>query len=172
LKELVAVDEDLENVVPFHKEARAPREIWLLTDYLYKNGLNIPHIFTIQRKHRLSPRICAIRDWLDSWSTEPFPGTPQTAAEALLKIFESLPTPLVAIDEREMSIYCAYWERCREMVQRKMSVLNRKIFLYVCLFLKELQKNYIINGMNDQIIGELKLPLALLVDLIVAIFFL
>lgn len=154
LKELVAIDDDVNNLIPYHKDARAPREIWLLTDYLYRNGLIIPHLFTIQRKHKLSPRICAIRDWLDAWSTEPFPGTPQTAAEALLKILESLPEPLVTILERDLMIYSSYFERCRELVQNKMPLLNRKIFLYVIMFLKEIQKNYSTNGMDDRTIGE------------------
>jgi len=154
LKELVAIDDDVHNVIPFHKEAKAPREIWLLTDYLYKNGLIIPNLFTVQRKHQLSPRICAIRDWLDAWSSEPFPGTPQTAGESLLKILESLPEPLVSITERDLSINSSYFERCRELVQNKMPLLNRKIFLYIVMFLKEIQKNYSSNGMDDRTIAK------------------
>lgn len=155
LNQLVCIEDDTNNTIPFYKNVKVPREIWLLTDYLYKNGLIIPNLFTIQRKHRMSPRICAIRDWLDSWSLEHFPGTPHTAAEALLKILESLPEPLVTITEREMSIYSASFERCRELVQNKMKVLNRKMFLYICLFLKELQKNYSSNSMDDKILGEI-----------------
>lgn len=162
LKELVTIDDDANNLIPYHKGARAPREIYLLTDYLYCNGLIIPNLFTIQRKHKLSPRICAIRDWLDAWSTEPFPGTPQTAAESLLKILESLPEPLVTIQERDLSIYSSYFERCRELVQNKMPLLNRKIFLYIIMFLKEVQKNYSTNGMDDRTIGELVLLLTFL----------
>lgn len=154
LKELVAIDDDVNNRIPYHKDARAPREIWLLTDYLYRNGLTIPQLFTIQRRHKLSPRICAIRDWLDAWSTDPFPGTPQSAAEALLKVLESLPEPLVTIQERELSIYASYFERCRELVQNKMPLLNRKIFLYIVMFLKEIQSNYATNGMDDRTIGK------------------
>lgn len=155
LKELYEIENDVNNLVPFYNDAKAPREIYLMIDYLYRNGLNIPHLFHVQRKHRLSPRICAIRDWLDSWSTEPFPGTPQTAAEILLKIFESSPEPLVTIFERDLSIYIQYFDRCRELVQNKMPLLNRKIFLYVIMFLKEIQRNYAINGMDDRTLGEL-----------------
>lgn len=170
LKELVSIDEDYSDLIPFHKDAQAPREIWLLTDYLHKNGLIIPHLFTIARKHKLSPRICAIRDWLDTWSNEPFPGTPQTAAEALLKVLESLPEPLVTIPERDLSIYSAYFERCRELVQNKMSLLNRKIFLYIIMFLKEIQKNYGSNLMDDRIIGELTICFLYILIVIFVIF--
>lgn len=154
LKDLAKIEDDANNLVPFFNDAKAPREIYLMIDYLYRNGLMIPHLFNIQRKHRLSPRICAIRDWLDAWSTEPFPGTPQTAAEVLLKIFESSPEPLVTITERELSIYISYFEKCRELVQNKMPLLNRKIFLYIIMFLKEIQKHYTMNGLDDRTIGR------------------
>lgn len=157
LKELIDIDDDANNLIPFFNDAKAPREIFLMIDYLYRNGLNIPQLFHVQRKHRLSPRICAIRDWLDSWSTEHFPGTPQTAAEILLKIFESSPEPLVTITERELSIYISYFEKCRELVQNKMPLLNRKIFFYVIMFLKEIQKNYALNGMDDRTIGMISI---------------
>lgn len=154
LKELTEIDDDVDNQIPFYNNCKAPREIYLMIDYLYRNGLNISHLFNIQRRHRLSPRICSIRDWLDSCSLEPFPGTPQTAAEVLLKIFEASPEPLVTITERELSIYISYFDRCKTIVQNKMPLLNRKIFLYVIMFLKEIQKNYTINGMDDRTIGE------------------
>lgn len=154
LKELHEIENDVNNLIPFHNEAKVPREIYLMLDYLYRNGLNITHLFDPQRKHQLSPRICAIRDWLDSCSVEPFPGTPHTAAEVLLKIFESSPEPLVTINEKYMSFYVAYFDKCRELVQQKMPLLNRKIFLYIIMFLKELQKNYTINGMDDRTIGR------------------
>ncbi|KAG5681858.1 hypothetical protein PVAND_011265 [Polypedilum vanderplanki] len=158
LKELMDIDDDANNLIPFYNNAKAPREIYLMIDYLYRNGLNIPHLFTIQRRHKLSPRICAIRDWLDSWSVENFPGTPQTAAEILLKIFEASPEPLVTITERELQIYVQYFDRCKELVQNKMPLLNRKIFLYVIMFLKEIQKNYTINGMDDRTIAKIFAP--------------
>lgn len=154
LHELVAIDEDLTNSIPYHKNAIVPRELWLLTDYLFKSGIQVQHLFTLNRKHRSNPRICGIRDWLDAWSLEPFPGTPHTAAEALLKILESLPEPLVSLTERELSIYCAYFDRCKELLQNKIELLNRKIFLYICMFLKELQKNYSSNFLDDRLLGK------------------
>ncbi|KAL7033635.1 hypothetical protein ACKWTF_007654 [Chironomus riparius] len=158
LKELNEIECDVNNLIPFYNSAKGPREIYLMIDYLYRNGLNIPHLFHVLRKHRLSPRICAIRDWLDTWSVEPFPGTPQTAAEVLLKIFESSPEPLVTITERELSIYLPNFERCRELVQNKIPLLNRKIFLYLIMFLKEIQRNYMTNGMDDRSIAKIFAP--------------
>lgn len=159
LKELMEIEDDANNLVPFFNDAKAPREIYLMIDYLYKNGLKSQGLFTLQRRYRHSPRICSIRDWLDSWSTEHFPGTPETAAETLLKIFEASPEPLVTITERELSNYINYFDKCRELVQNKMPLLNRKIFLYVLLFLKEIQKNYALNGMDDKTIAKIFAPI-------------
>lgn len=145
--------EDSHNV-PYTSDFIVPREIWLLIDYLYKNGLSTRNLITLQRKHRRSPRICAIRDWLDTRSIESFPGTPQTALEALLKIFEALPEPLLSeISERELMtmIYGTHFQKCLELLN-KVSSLNRKTFLYVILFLKELQSNCSSNGIDDSVI--------------------
>lgn len=81
-------------------------------------------------------------------------GQPQIAAEILLKLFESLPTPLISITERELSIYSGYFDKCRELLQNKLSQLNRKIFWYLIMFLKELQKYYTINGLDDRLLGK------------------
>lgn len=49
-----------------------PREIWLLIDYLYKNALQTPHLFSISRKYNKNSNINEIRDWLDTRSIEEY----------------------------------------------------------------------------------------------------
>lgn len=49
-----------------------PREIFLLVDYLYKNGLKTPNLFTVDRRYAKNPNINDIRDWLDIWETHNF----------------------------------------------------------------------------------------------------
>lgn len=49
-----------------------PREIFLLVDYLFKNGLKTPNVFTVDRRYAKNPNINDIRDWLDVWQTTSF----------------------------------------------------------------------------------------------------
>lgn len=154
IEEIISIEEDFNDNISHNQDITVPREIWLLVDYLYKSGIGVRQVITLQRKHRNSPRICAIRDWLDARSIENFPGTPQTAIEALLQIFESLPEPLITIPERDLMIYANYFPRCKELLLNKTSLVNRRTFLYVVMFLRELQRNFSANGVDDTTIRK------------------
>lgn len=49
-----------------------PREIYLIVDYLHKNALTTPNLFTLDRKYQNNPNVNEIRDWLDIWAAHPF----------------------------------------------------------------------------------------------------
>uniref|UniRef100_A0A182MYE0 Rho-GAP domain-containing protein n=1 Tax=Anopheles dirus TaxID=7168 RepID=A0A182MYE0_9DIPT len=121
---------------------RLPREIWRLVDNLRKIGMQTPQLFTVDRSAALgqsnAANLLEIRDWLDKWSTDDFPGTPHTAAEALLMMLEALPEPVVNISERECIIASDNFERCKELLRAKVKPVNRILFLYICLFLQDL----------------------------------
>jgi phosphatidylinositol-bisphosphatase len=175
ISELMLIDRDDENKIPYQEENTiVPRQLFLLIDYLYKNGLKTRELFTVNRKYKNSSKIHQIRDWLDENSSRDCrefsslklillnnfnfhttAGTPQTVAETLLKFLESLPSPLITISERELSIYSAYFEKCRDLLQNKVSLLNRKIFWYILMFLKESQKYYNVNGLDDRLLGKI-----------------
>lgn len=155
ISEIIAIEEDLTDAIAHNRDLTVPREIWLLIDYLYKSGIAVRQLITIQRKHRTSPRICAIRDWLDARSIESFPGTPQTAIEALLQIFESLPEPLMPITESNLMIYSSHFVKCKELLLNKTSLVARRTFLYIVMFLRELQRNFTSNAVDDTTICEL-----------------
>ncbi|XP_058831685.1 inositol polyphosphate 5-phosphatase OCRL-like [Topomyia yanbarensis] len=141
INELVALEKE-EKLIDLtgEEELKIPREIWRLTDYLYKNGMDNPQLFTLNRTHSKHENILEIRDWLDSWSSEPFPGIPKTAAEALLILLESLPEPVVTISERECMVNADNYERCRELIRTKLKPVHRLVFLYICMFLIELRR--------------------------------
>lgn len=141
INQLIALEKE-EKLVDLTEDEnlKIPREIWRLTDYLYNHGMDTPQLFTQNRTHSRHDNILEIRDWLDSWSMEPFPGIPKTAAEALLMLLESLPEPVVTISERECIVYADNYERCRELIRTKLKPVNRKVFLYVCMFLIELRR--------------------------------
>lgn len=55
-----------------YKVLNIPREIYQLIDYLNRNGMKTPNLFTLERKHRTNALINDIRDWLNMWSTTDF----------------------------------------------------------------------------------------------------
>ena len=67
---------DNDSLIQLHeKNLKIPRELWLLMDYLFRKGLQTPNLFTLNRRPNntnYSYNILEIRDWLDSWSREPF----------------------------------------------------------------------------------------------------
>lgn len=130
-----------------------PREVWLLVDYLHRNGLQTRELFTVNRKYAKNVNINEIRDWLDSWSTAAFPGTPHTTAEALLMLFESTPELLLCLSEGEISAACDDFAKCKKLIVDRVSSLRRRVFLYVCLFIRELRRHSDVNQMNDRNLG-------------------
>lgn len=45
-----------------------PRELWLLVDHIYRNGLKVKELFETSALHE---EIILIRDWLDNGSLDP-----------------------------------------------------------------------------------------------------
>ncbi|XP_058459082.1 inositol polyphosphate 5-phosphatase OCRL [Malaya genurostris] len=143
IHELIALEKE-EKLIDLtgdgESELKIPREIWRLIDYLYNSGMDNPQLFCLNRTHSKHENILEIRDWLDSWSSEPFPGIPKTAAEALLILLESLPEPVLTINERECLVNADNYDRCRELIRTKLKPVHRLVFLYICMFLIELRR--------------------------------
>lgn len=55
-----------------YKVLNIPREIYQLVDYLNRNGMRTPNLFTMERKYKSNPFINDIRDWLSLWSSTDF----------------------------------------------------------------------------------------------------
>ncbi|XP_055597447.1 inositol polyphosphate 5-phosphatase OCRL [Uranotaenia lowii] len=141
INELIALEKE-EKLLDLtdDEELKIPREIWRLVDYLYNNGMESSQLFTLNRTHSKHENILEIRDWLDSWSSEAFPGVPKTAAEALLLLLESLPEPVVTISVHDCYVYADNYEKCRELIRTKLKPVHRLVFLYICMFLIELRR--------------------------------
>lgn len=139
INELVALEKE-ERLVDLTDDGslKIPREIWRLVDYL----CNVPSVdltqLFVNRAYGRHENITEIRDWLDSWSSAPFPGTPKTAAETLLILLESLPEPVVTISEQECFVNAESYDRSRELIRQRLKPVNRLVFLYICSFLTEL----------------------------------
>ncbi|TDG42358.1 hypothetical protein AWZ03_011212 [Drosophila navojoa] len=108
-----------------------PREYFLLIDYLHNQRGQLFQSY--DRRQPLSSQFNAVRDWLDSWSNDPFPGTPQTAAEALLLLLD---LPEQALLEPFVDDLLA--SRSKVDAERYIDLLSdpkRNVFKHLCLFL-------------------------------------
>lgn len=72
--ELILQENDLNNsyTSSVYKVLNIPREIYQLVDYLNRNGMKTPNLFTVDRKHASDPLVNDIRDWLNYWSPTDF----------------------------------------------------------------------------------------------------
>ncbi|KAH8416598.1 hypothetical protein KR222_010611, partial [Zaprionus bogoriensis] len=113
-----------------------PREFFLLIDYLHKQGDRLKGIFqSYDRQTPLSSQFNAVRDWLDTWSEDEFPGTPQTAAEALLLLLD-LPEQALLEPFVEDLLVSKSKSEAMELIAL-LSPPKRNVFMHLCMFLRE-----------------------------------
>lgn len=125
---------------------KIPVEIFRLIDYLYKKRMQTKYLLTVNKPSSSSKdnefddvEINVIRDYLDSWGTGPFPGTPEAAFGTLLKMFEMSPVPLLTITDREITATNNRFDLSKDLIMHKVCPLHRRIFLYLCLFIQEMR---------------------------------
>lgn len=112
-----------------------PREFFLLIDYLHKQGDQLKGTFqSYDRRQLLSTQFNAVRDWLDSWSEEEFPGTPQTAAEALLLLLD-LPDQALLEPFVEDLLISKSESDAMELIAL-LSPPKRNVFMHLRMFLR------------------------------------
>ncbi|XP_023179530.1 type II inositol 1,4,5-trisphosphate 5-phosphatase isoform X2 [Drosophila hydei] len=132
---LTEIKELMLDVTPMYR-VPMPREYFLLIDYLHKQSGQLKGIFqSYDRCQPLSSQFNAVRDWLDTWSDDKFPGTPQTAAEALLLLLD---LPEQALLEPFVDDLLA--TRSKADAERYIDLLSepkRNVFKHLCLFLCE-----------------------------------
>lgn len=97
----------------------------------------------------LHEEIVRIRDWLDSGSLDPIPGSIHAVAEALLLFLSYIKDPVIPYHLHDACIAAASnYTSCKQIVLQKMPDLDRNVFLYLCMFLQELLKYSNENGMD------------------------
>ncbi|ALC49830.1 Ocrl, partial [Drosophila busckii] len=113
-----------------------PREFFLLIDYLHKQDRHMDGIFQARDpKEPLSCHFNAVRDWLDTWSESEFPGTPQTASEALMLLLE-LPEEALLEPFVENLLHC-HSKNAAQVYIDMLSPPRRNVFMHLCMFLRE-----------------------------------
>ncbi|BFG01106.1 type II inositol 1-4-5-trisphosphate 5-phosphatase [Drosophila madeirensis] len=113
-----------------------PREFFLLIDYLHKQGSKLEGGFhTFESRKSLNTHFNVVRDWLDTWCDEEFPGTPQSAAQALLLLLDLPDQPLL---EPFVEDLLASTSKSKAMDYiALLSPPKRNVFMHLCMFLRE-----------------------------------
>lgn len=130
-----------------------PREIWLLVDHLYRHGLKTKELFESSALH---DELIQIRDWLDFGSLDPFPGSVQATAEALLLLLSYTKEPVIPYDLHDACISAASnYQNCRQLLLEKVPDIHRNVFLYICMFLQEFLRHSNENGYDAKTLSSL-----------------
>ncbi|XP_004529466.1 type II inositol 1,4,5-trisphosphate 5-phosphatase [Ceratitis capitata] len=113
-----------------------PREFFFLIDFLHKQGDKVEGAFTnLEYKFSRTPQFNVVRDWLDTWSPEEFPGTPQAAAEALLMLLDLPDKPLLDPFVEDL-LQTNTAAEAMELISL-LSSPRRNVFVHLCMFLRQ-----------------------------------
>lgn len=118
-----------------HYRVTMPREFFLLIDYLYKQGALQQGAFpSYESRNQLKADFNAVRDWLDTWSQDPFPASVETAAQALLLLLD-LPEQALLEPFVENLLNSASKQEAMNYIDL-LSPPNRNVFMHLCMFLR------------------------------------
>ncbi|XP_030380694.1 type II inositol 1,4,5-trisphosphate 5-phosphatase [Scaptodrosophila lebanonensis] len=112
-----------------------PREFFLLIDYLHKQGPKLVGTFQTDKPQLpLVGNFNLVRDWLDTWSEDPFPGDAQSAAVALLLLLKLPEQPLL-----EPLVGHLLESKSKAEAMEYIDILSapkRNVFMHLCMFLR------------------------------------
>uniref|UniRef100_A0A8D8YIL8 Type II inositol 1,4,5-trisphosphate 5-phosphatase n=1 Tax=Cacopsylla melanoneura TaxID=428564 RepID=A0A8D8YIL8_9HEMI len=129
-----------------------PKEIWFLVDHLYRHGLKQQNLF---EHPGLPSEILLIRNWLDTGSTDPIPGSVHSVAESLLLLLESTAEPLVPYNLHEACLAASTsYLQCKQLIS-SLPLHCKNVYLYLCSFLQELLSHSDENGLDGKTIATL-----------------
>lgn len=129
-----------------------PKEIWLLVDHIYLHGLKQANLF---EQPGLHVEILQIRNWLDSGSTSPIPGSIHSIAEALLLLLESTADPIIPYNLHSVCLSASSnYLQCKQIVMQ-LPEYRKNVFLYLCEFLQEVLLHSSENGLDAKTLSTL-----------------
>lgn len=112
-----------------------PKELWLLTDHLFKFGMRQENIL---RQSGFEKDLEEIRTHLDCCRGGKLPGSIYSIAEALLIFLEALPEPVIPYAFYQRALECCNnYMLCKRLIFQ-MPQSHRNVFTYISAFLREL----------------------------------
>jgi phosphatidylinositol-bisphosphatase len=148
-----------------------PKEVWMLVDYLYKNGLDQEDLFL---KSGLHSEFLVIRETLDSGWPQEFTSSIHSIAESLLTLLDSFLEPVIPFNLYQKALDGSNnFSSCQEVrnIQSRrlllilLSSLNLKVisllpihhkhvFLYIIAFVREVLRHSRSNKSDPKALGE------------------
>lgn len=149
---LIELESKRDQCVANHSTYSIPKEIWFLVDHIYLHGLKESNLF---EQPGLHCEVLQIRDWLDSGSVDPIPGSIHSVAEALLLLLESTADPIIPYNLQSVCLRAsANYLQCKQIIM-ELPEFRKNVFLYLCEFLQEALQHSAENGLDAKTLSTL-----------------
>lgn len=112
-----------------------PKEIWMLVDYLFRNGIHQENLFGQEGLHT---EVLAIRDFLDTGFPEEIPGSIHSVAESLLVFLASLRDPVIPYKCYQKCLDGANNYTLCKQIMKQLPKCHRNVFKYLTALIREL----------------------------------
>ena len=131
-----------------------PKELWLLTDHLYKHGMKKDNILL---QNGTDEELLHIRTYLDTFDANKkdarIPGSIYSVGNAFLLFLETLCEPVIPVRFHAKCLEaCNNYVLCRQVVAG-LPVVHFNVFRYVCAFLRDLLKRSADNKLDAKILA-------------------
>jgi phosphatidylinositol-bisphosphatase len=121
-----------------------PKELWMMTDYLYNRGLETEGLFT---ERGLRNELGSLIEMLDTGMGK-LACSVHTAAEAFLLFLEALPEPVIPTSFHQKCMECCNnYTLCKQLLMR-LPIEHRNLFKYLAAFLRELLSHSDLNKLD------------------------
>lgn len=129
-----------------------PKELWMMVDYLYRNGIQQEDLF---QQPGLRTEFEHIRDCLDTGMIDNLFANNHSVAEALLLFLESLPEPVICYSAYHNCLECSGNYTASKQVISTLPTFHKNVFNYLMAFLQELLKNSAKNHLDENILATI-----------------
>ncbi|XP_034029951.1 LOW QUALITY PROTEIN: type II inositol 1,4,5-trisphosphate 5-phosphatase [Thalassophryne amazonica] len=126
-----------------------PKELWMMVDHLFRNGMQQEDIF---QQPGLRSEFAEIRDCLDTGMLDSLPGSNHSVAEALLLFLDALPEPVIPYSFYQHCLECCSIASQCEKVISMLPQCHQNVFNYLTAFLREMLKTSASNRLDVNIL--------------------
>ncbi|KAL9643410.1 hypothetical protein ABK040_010025 [Willaertia magna] len=132
-----------------------PKELFFLCDYIFKYGLREEGLF--QQQGTLE-QIRECRELLDQGQSlsKHYTGNIHSICNCLITFLENLCDPIISspLTYRKLMEYYLDEEKCKNIIANELSKTHYHVFLYLCMFLREVLMNSDANDLTADVLAQ------------------